>query len=155
MCFCKQKLWPKKGLPPLWTLPARPMLARSRRRRWIMARPKKMEEERRDGMVGVRVTAAERVQIERNARMLGISPAEFMRRRSLGYRLPPAVDGQQQTAELAAALLRIGVNLNQLTRHVNAGALPPPDILPGLLTRINALLDGADGSGDHGRREVF
>jgi hypothetical protein len=120
-----------------------------------MARPKKAAQERRDGMVGVRVTMAERVQIERNARMLGVSPAEFMRRRSLGYRLPPAVDGQQQTAELATALLRIGVNLNQLTRHVNAGALPPPDILPGLLARINALLDETDGPGDHGGGQVL
>src|SRR5947209_1967370 len=66
--------------------------------------------------------------------------AEFARRRSLSYRLPAAsVAEQRHTARLAVALLRIGVNLNQLTHRANAGREPPPDYLRALADRINAL----------------
>jgi hypothetical protein len=106
-------------------------------------------------MLGVRVTVGERAEIERNASLLGISPAEFLRRRSLGYRLPDPMAEQRQTAALATALLRIGVNLNQLTHHVNAGSLPPSDLLHGLLARINSLLDQTYGPGSDGGRAVL
>jgi Bacterial mobilisation protein (MobC) len=84
-----------------------------------------------------------------------LTAAEFMRRRSLGYRLPDAVAEQRHIAALATALLRIGVNLNQLTHHVNAGSLPPSDLLQGVLGRINALLDQIYGSGDNGGRAIL
>ena len=35
-----------------------------------------------------RFTTAERAEVEHNASTLGISPPEFMRRRTFGYRLP-------------------------------------------------------------------
>jgi Bacterial mobilisation protein (MobC) len=52
---------------------------------------------------------------------------------------------------VAAALLRLGVNLNQIARHMNAGRGAPPD-LSALIARINALLDGIYGPGDNGGR---
>jgi len=113
-----------------------------------MARPKKTPDELRTEMLGVRVTMAERVEIERNARHLGVSPAEFMRRRTLGHRLPVTMIEQRQEAVQATALLRIGVNLNQWTHHMNAGRIPPFDLLRTLLARINALLDKIYGADD-------
>ncbi|MHB0721667.1 plasmid mobilization protein [Roseomonas mucosa] len=117
-----------------------------------MARPKKAPEERRDDRLNPRLTAAERAEIERAAAVFGITPSEFMRRRALGYRMPPSLAAQRQTATLATALLRIGVNLNQLTHRANAGREPPPDYLRDLATRIAALLDGLYGPGNHGGR---
>jgi hypothetical protein len=117
-----------------------------------MARPKKAPEERRDDQLGLRLTTAERVEIEQHAAALGISPAEFARRRSLGYRLPAAsVAEQRHTARLAVALLRIGVNLNQIAHHMNAGRGAPPD-LSALIARIEAILDDIYGPGDNGGR---
>jgi hypothetical protein len=121
-----------------------------------MARPKKAPEERREAQLGVRLTTAERVELDQHAAALGISPAEFARRRSLGYRLPAAsVAEQRRVARLAVALLRIGVNLNQLTHRANAGREPPPDYLRTLADRINDLLDGIYGPGDSGGRAVL
>ena len=110
-----------------------------------MARPKKAPEERRDDMLGVRLTSAERAELERTAAAYGLTPNEFARRRSLGYSLPAGVAAQRQTAVLATALLRIGVNLNQLTHQANAGREPEPDVLRTLADRITALLDGFYG----------
>jgi hypothetical protein len=121
-----------------------------------MARPRKAPEEKRDDQLGVRLTTAERAEIEQHAAALGITPAEFARRRSLGYRLPAAsVAEQRHTARLAVALLRIGVNLNQLTHRAHAGREPPPDYLHALIDRINALLDAIYGPGDNGGRAVL
>ena len=75
-----------------------------------------------------------------------------MRRRSLGYRLPAALGrAAPSVAALAVALLRLGVNLNQIARHMNAGRGAPPD-LSALIARIDALLDQIYGPGDNGGR---
>jgi hypothetical protein len=116
-----------------------------------MARPKKAPEEKREDRLYPRLTTAERVEIERNAAILGISPSEFMRRRSLEYRLPASLALQRHVAALAVALLRLGVNLNQIARHMNAGRGAPTD-LSALIARIDALLDDIYGPGDNGGR---
>jgi len=116
-----------------------------------MARPRKTPEEKREDRLNPRLTTAERVEIERNAAILGISPSEFVRRRSLSYRLPAALAVQRHVAALAVALLRLGVNLNQIARHMNAGRAAPPD-LSALIARIDALLDDIYGPGDNGGR---
>jgi len=117
-----------------------------------MARPKKAPEDRRNDQINPRLTAWERAEIEQTAAALGLSPSEFMRRRALGYRLPATVAAQRQIAVLATALLRIGVNLNQLTHRANAGREPPEDYLRDLAARISALLDQIYGSRDNGGR---
>ena len=116
-----------------------------------MARPRKAPEEKREDRLYPRLTTAERVEIERNAAILGVSPSEFMRRRSLSYRLPASLALQRHVAALAVALLRLGVNLNQIARHINAGRGAPPD-LSALIARIDALLDDIYGPGDSGGR---
>lgn len=119
-----------------------------------MARPRKPEAERREAYINPRLTAAEREEIERNAALLGLSPAEFMRRRSLGYSLPTSLAVQRQTAAQATALMRLGINLNQIAKHMNAGRGAPPDLAE-LIGRINAELDRVyDAGADHGRAVV-
>jgi hypothetical protein len=53
-----------------------------------MARPKKAPEEKREDRLNPRLTTAERAEIEQHAAILGVSPSEFVRSRSLSYRLP-------------------------------------------------------------------
>ncbi len=117
-----------------------------------MARPRKAPEERRDDQLNPRLTGAERAEIERNAAALGISPPEFMRRRTLGYRLPEAAAAHQARASLGAAFNRLGVNLNQIARHLNAGGEPPAvrRALQDLMARINAEMDKLYGPGSNG-----
>jgi Bacterial mobilisation protein (MobC) len=52
---------------------------------------------------------------------------------------------------LAVALLRLGVNLNQIAHRMNAGRGAPPE-LAALIVRIDALLDQIYGPGDNGGR---
>jgi hypothetical protein len=86
-----------------------------------MARPRLAYGEKRDEVLGLRITPAERAEIEDQAERLGISPADFMRRRVLGYRLPPLSDEAKARASLALAFNRVGVNMNQIAHRLNAG----------------------------------
>jgi len=117
-----------------------------------MARPKKAPEEKRDDALNPRLTSAERAEIEENAALLGLSPSEFMRRRTLGYRLPEAVAAVRKTAALATAFNKLGVNMNQIARHLNSGR-DPSELeaeLQALIERVNAELDRIYGPGNNG-----
>jgi hypothetical protein len=114
-----------------------------------MGRPRKAPEERRGNGPNPRFTTAEKVEIADHAATLGVSPSDFIRRRTLGYRLPVTLALQRHVAALAVALLRIGVNLNQIAHHMNAGRGAPPD-LSALIARIEAILDDIYGPGDNG-----
>ena len=116
-----------------------------------MGRPTKAPEERRVNGPNPRFTVAEKVEIEQNAAALGVSLSDFIRRRSLGYRLPATLAAQRHHAALAVALLRIGVNLNQIAHHMNAGRDAPPELLA-LIARVGAMLEGIHGPGDNGGR---
>ena len=117
-----------------------------------MARPRKAPEEKRDDLLNPRLTTAERAEMERNAAALGISPPEFMRRRTLGYRLPEAAAVQQARASLGAAFNRLGVNLNQIAHKLNSGGQPSAleNELQALIDRINAEMDKLYGPGSNG-----
>src|SRR5271170_6449333 len=107
MCFCSAKTRPvacRSGQrEPLWTPPEGP----ETRRAACMGRPRKSPEERRQNGPNPRMTTAERAEVERNAAILGVSPSDFVRRRSLSYRLPAALAVQRHLAALAVALLRL------------------------------------------------
>jgi hypothetical protein len=77
-----------------------------------------------------RFTTAEKVEIAQHAAILGVSPSDFIRRRSLSYRLPVALAVQRHVAACAVALLRLGVNLNQIARRMNAGRARRPNSSP-------------------------
>ena len=116
-----------------------------------MGRPRKAPEERRGNGPNPRFTLAEKVEIEDNAALLGVSQSDFIRRRVLGYRLPATLAVQRHQAAQAVALLRLGVNLNQIAHHMNAGR-DAPDYLRTLADRINAMLNQIYGPGDNGGR---
>ena len=84
-------------------------------------RPKKAEHERRIASVRADVTLAEKAHVAELAKVAGISQGEFIRRRALG--LPVVVREAKTDARLIHELNAIGVNLNQLTRNVNAERL--------------------------------
>lgn len=117
-----------------------------------MARPRKTPQEKRDDLLGVRFTTAERAEVDQNAAVLGISPPEFTRRRTLGYRLPDPAAVQIGQARLGSAFNRLAVNMNQITRRLNSGERPSAveKELQDLIDRINAELDNIYGPGDHG-----
>lgn len=116
-----------------------------------MARPKKPAHERRDlPPVGVRLTEIEKAQAEQSANAHGLNLSEFFRRRALGYRLPATNINRQQIAEATTALLRLGVNLNQIAHHVNAGRDTPVYELSDLIERINKTMDAFNDSGGVG-----
>jgi hypothetical protein len=117
-----------------------------------MARPKKPEHERREQQMKFVVTDEERVQIEQNASAYGLRLSEFFRRRSLGVRLPAGAVDRQAQAEATAALLRLGINLNQIAKHVNAGRAAPVAEISDLITRINSAMDQLHESGRVGQR---
>ena len=119
-----------------------------------MARPKKAEAERREAQQKVRLTFAEQADLERFAAHHGLTVAEYMRRRALDYRLPADTAGRRQTALLATALMRLGVNLNQIAHRLNAGGREPA-YLPDLIARINAELDTIYGPESDARRPIF
>lgn len=104
-----------------------------------MARPKKAPHEQRSRQVNVRLTLAELLELETVAAGLGITPADFIRRRSFGYSLPRRPDGQEALLKAVAVLAATGNNLNQLTRHAHAGRLPHADRLATVLDEVQAL----------------
>ena len=93
-----------------------------------MGRPKISPNERRDCQTKVLYTMRERAELEARAAAVGLSLSEFIRRRTLGVPLPPQSADRQTRDKLATALLRIGVNLNQITKHMNAGRAAPPEL---------------------------
>ena len=121
-----------------------------------MVRPKKSDHERRDMTAKIRVSSLEHAQIEQSASMAGMTLSDFFRRRALGHRIKstPQID-RDQMEKASVALLRLGVNLNQLTKHVNAGRSVPHGDLSALITRINQTMYQLDESrGDRPRAEL-
>lgn len=115
-----------------------------------MGRPTKALNERRDIQLKVRVNVGESVRLDYNASAAGVTVAELLRRRGLDELRMPS---RRETDRLAAtALIGLGNNLNQMTRHANAGrGLPERGSLEYLLTRINSELDRLYGPGDQHR----
>lgn len=105
-----------------------------------MGRPRKSPDALHDVPTTVMLTAAERAELEQRAHAFGLTLSEFIRRRTLGQPLPAAVAEQRTRAALATALLRLGVNLNQITRHMNAGR-GAPSHLPALIADIRGHVD--------------
>lgn len=85
-----------------------------------MGRPTKPDDEKRtERLAGLRVTTAERHDIERRAASAGLDVSDFMRQAVFAQQITPrrpAGDGH-----LLFELNRVGVNLNQIARAVNRG----------------------------------
>jgi Bacterial mobilisation protein (MobC). len=90
------------------------------------------------------LTEAERAQLEQQASLFGLSLSEFVRRRTLGLPMPATAAEQRTRAALATALLRLGVNLNQIAHHMNAGRSAPshlPELITDIRTHVDRLTD--------------
>ena len=91
-----------------------------------MARPTKHANEKRSQRFNLRFTVAELDDVETQARIAGLGPHEYLRRRVLGYEVP-----SQEVRKSSAALVKeindlglelnaIGVNANQLALAANS-----------------------------------
>ncbi len=111
-----------------------------------MARPKKKDDAAYSEYVPTRFTKKERAELELAASTHGLTKSELIRRRALGHRLPPPRTDQQATAKLTTALLRLGVNLNQIAKVANIKDKVLPNMLYDLIVRINEAMDQLDES---------
>ena len=99
-----------------------------------MARPPLRPEERRDDRLpNLRVTSAERTLIEERASTAGLTLVEYCRRAIFKSRVAPVRTSTDQA--LLVELNRVGVNLNQIARRVNAGRDLPADF-PDMLAEV-------------------
>ena len=114
--------------------------------RIAMARPTLPSAERRDDRLpNLRVTAAERAEIERRAEEAGLTLVEYCRHAIFKTKIPPRRASVDQA--LLVELNRIGVNLNQIAHAVNSDrALSPafPVVVEEIRTALSTVL--ADGS---------
>ena len=67
----------------------------------------------------VRLTKAESEQIHREAKEAGLSVSRFMARTVTEHQYPPTVTDREALFSLRLQLERIGVNLNQMAKHLN------------------------------------
>lgn len=87
-----------------------------------MARPKKSDAEKRSQVVNMRFTLAEHEHLRAQAESAGLSVSDYVRRRAIGYTVPPAPSRATSDPALLSELNRIGVNVNQLARASHRGA---------------------------------
>jgi len=109
-----------------------------------MPRPRKTPDDRRSEALGLRLTPAERIQVEQEAAAAGLTASEYARARVLNGRV---VIRQNRTLDPAAfdELRRIGVNLNQLTRLAHQRAQFPAG-LQDVFAQLDAILARELGS---------
>ena len=115
----------------------------------IMARPRKSDLERRSAQVNIRLTVNELAKLDQSAAEAGLRVGAYVREAALRGRVIAQIRKIRQPGDLRllAALTRIGVNLNQLTRHAHGQGGISTNIaiqLDNLLTKIDTLTDRID-----------
>ena len=91
---------------------------------WQMARPKKDISKQRTIVIAFRVSQSEHAIISNNAETIGLSTAEYIRRKCTGKSLPNKKVSPLDR-KLFVELSRMGNNLNQLARVSNSGIHAP------------------------------
>lgn len=114
-----------------------------------MARPKKSDLERRSAQVNIRLTVNELAKLDQSAVEAGLRIGAFVREAALRGRVIAHIRKIRQPGDLRllATLTRIGVNLNQLTRHAHGQGGISANIavqLDNLLAKIDSLTDRID-----------
>lgn len=111
-----------------------------------MARPRKDPAEQRTETLGIRLTPAERLQLDQAASAAGLTPSEYARRLALQGRV-----AIRQSRALDPAvfeeLRRIGVNLNQLARVANSSGQVPAGLAAACEAVERVLVRELDGDG--------
>lgn len=82
-----------------------------------MGRPKKDPQEARCEVTQARVTVAEKLHVQQQAKAAGLTEAEYVRRRALGYEVPPARALADQA--LITEVNRMGWELNRIGQNVD------------------------------------
>lgn len=84
-----------------------------------MNRPDPTEHEYRTEVMQTRVTLAERAHVQEMAQRAGLTVSEYLRRRACSYQVPTGPRRRALSPELATALNRVGVNINQIALRLN------------------------------------
>lgn len=118
-----------------------------------MARPKKDPTARRSAQVNLRLSPVELHTLNQKAEAAGMNLTAFARAAALSRKLPTA-QGPAVDFETRAELRRIGVNLNQIAKALNARRAALPASLVACCTKLDALFDRImpDGAEGHERR---
>ena len=77
------------------------------------------------------LTPDEDAIIRRKAAATGVTLSELQRIALFGYKPPPTKTDREALVKLSAALGKVGSNLNQIAKHLNAGR--PGDRVEGVL----------------------
>ena len=106
------------------------------------------ENRRRQHLIPVRVSAAERDAIRANAEAHSLAPSSYMRQRALGHRPKITVDQQaiHELARLRGDLGRLGGLLRMWLSDTDRTGFGQHLNVPEILTRIVALQDEIEGS---------
>ena len=89
-----------------------------------MARPKKDISKQKTEVIAFRISQSEYLIVTNNAETIGLSIAEYIRRKIIGKSLPKKKVSPLDR-KLFVELSRVGNNLNQLTRVSNSGIRDP------------------------------
>ena len=111
-----------------------------------MGQPKKNENDAHAAKVTTRFTKTERLELELSASTYGLTKSQFVRHRTLGHRLPVPRTDREVLAKTNSALLRIGVNLNQIAKVANIKEKVLSNMLYELIVRLNKTMDELDES---------
>lgn len=114
-----------------------------------MARPKIAPIERRTAQLGLRLSAAEMAVIQERADKAGMTVTAFTRTAALSRKLP-AASTSSVDFETRAELRRIGVNLNQIAKALNARREALPASLVVTCANLDALFDRIMPDGTQG-----
>ena len=93
------------------------------------------------------MTEAEETELRERAQAARLSMGAYLRRRALGQRVRSAVERRLGAAEMRE-LNRIGVNLNQMARALNSGAVSSPAETQEVVERVGELVAKLAGRGE-------
>ena len=106
-----------------------------------MARPRQAETRNN---YTVRLTSAERAEVEKRAALLGLKPPAYIRK-CIVQGTVRVVQEEGHDPEKVRALVSLGNNLNQIARRMNASGAEAPPYLGALLQTIQAILTESGG----------
>ena len=142
-CVVSNKLcfwYPKTLVGALPRPPKEGRLTERPKARSAGGRPRKaLDEKRTERLSGVRLTAAERVHVEAQAALAGLSVAEFARRAVLGVRVAPR--RSETDGRLLVEVNRVGVNLAQLVKALHFRQTPLVSEIEATVSEVRTVLD--------------
>ena len=106
-----------------------------------MARPKIDPMKRRTAQVSVAVSPAELAALQEKADRAGMNVTAFTRASALSRKLPAPSTASPVDFETRAELRRIGTNLNQIAKAMNAGQQALPASLVIAAEKLHAIFD--------------